>query len=70
MPGAELPLEGLGKLEPVLTEVIFSQMLRLPTPHFKPIAYATILVCIPLIDSLVIHLSHSSAQQSLCAIHD
>jgi len=44
---AELPLEGLGKLEPVLTEVLFSQMMRLPCPHLKPIAYATILVISP-----------------------
>lgn len=39
---AGLPLKG--KIEPILTETIFSQMLRVPTPHLKPIAYATILV--------------------------
>ena len=37
-----LPVQG--KLEPLLTEVIFSQMMRVPNSHLKPIAYATILV--------------------------
>lgn len=39
---AGLPLSG--KIEPILTETIFSQMMRVPYPHLKPIAYATILV--------------------------
>jgi hypothetical protein len=42
-----LPLEKLGKLEPLLTEVIFSQMMRLRCPPLKPIAYATIMVTPP-----------------------
>lgn len=39
---AGLPLKG--KIEPILTETIVSQMFRVPNPHLKPIAYATIMV--------------------------
>lgn len=39
-PGLPLPYE----FEPLLAEVLFGQMLRLPRPQFKPIMYATLMV--------------------------
>ncbi len=52
--GLQLP----GKHESLLAEMLFSQMLRVPQPQLKPLAYSTLMVRHPVPPVLCCHVSN------------